>query len=681
MIANNSIFGWRKMGSGTFSWLILPLFLIISCDNNMTTTYGSFEEYPVYEGALGLDYSKEKAIFTVWAPTAEAIKIRLYDQDLDGKIVQEKQMLRQEKGSWQYTFQEDLVGKYYTFEATINGQKMGETPDPYVKAVGTNGKRGHIVDFAKTNPEGWESHTKPPLNNLTDIIIYELHIRDLSTAANSGIQHKGKYLGLAETGTKNPEGQATGLDHIKEMGVTHVHLLPVYDFKSIDESQPEKQQFNWGYDPQNYNVPEGSYSTDPSDGAVRIKEFKTMVKALHDNGLRVIMDVVYNHTFDTQTPFEQLVPGYFYRQNTEGGFSNASGCGNETASERLMMRRFMVESVSYWAKEYGIDGFRFDLMGIHDIETMNAISKALRAIDPTIIIYGEGWTAGDCPLPDSLRATKHHTLQLDHVAAFSDDMRDAVKGHVFTPTAKAFVSGLEGLEESVKFGIVAAGRHPQVDYEKVNYSKAPWAREPHQCINYVSCHDNHTLWDRLVNSCPEASEADRIAMHQLANTIVLTSQGIPFLHAGVEMLRTKQGEENSYKSPDSINQINWDWKNQRAEVVDYYKSLIQLRKNYPAFRMTSNEAIQKNLQFVDLNTEAETNLIGYQITNPDAQPDWSTIFVAFNGNGTEKSIDLPAGNWTVLCQNGAISPQGLTQSKGGKINIGKYSAFIGVNRD
>ncbi|MFT4758799.1 MAG: pullulanase [Saprospiraceae bacterium] len=655
----------------------LPLFLflifLISCKNNMKITYGSYEEYPVYEGNLGLIYSPEKSRFRIWAPTADAIKIRLYDQDLGGNPAFEQDLKRDSHGTWQATFNEDIEGKYYTFEATIDGKNLEETPDPYVKAVGTNGKRGQVIDFSKTNPKDWLTHAKPALENLNDIIIYELHVRDLSMSPNSGIQNKGKFLGLTETGTKSPDGLATGLDHIKEMGVTHVHLLPVYDYKSIDESQLTQNKFNWGYDPQNYNVPEGSYSTNPADGAVRIREFKTMVKTLHDNGLRVIMDVVYNHTFDTNTPFEQLVPGYYYRKNEDGSFSNASGCGNETASERLMMRRYIIESVQYWAQEYGIDGFRFDLMGIHDVETMNEVSKTLRAIDPTIVIYGEGWTAGDSPLPDSLRASKNHTLQLNHVAAFSDDIRDAVKGHVFTQDAKAFISGLEGLDESVKFGIVAAGRHPQVDYAKVNYSNAPWARDPHQCINYVSCHDNHTLWDRLTNCCSEFSKADRIEMHKLANTIVLTSQGIPFLHAGVEMVRTKQGEENSYKSPDSINQIDWDWKKENAEVVDYYKTLIQMRKNHPAFRMTTNAQIQQHLQFLNMK---ENNLVGYQISANANGDEWKDIVVVFNGNTDSKTVDLPKGDWRIVCQNGVIDENGIGEFKGGKIEVAEHSALI-----
>ena len=420
---------------------------------------------------------------------------------------------------------------------------------------------------------------------------------------------------------------STGLDHIKELGVTHIHLLPSFDFMSIDETKLEEQNFNWGYDPQNYNVPEGSYSTNPADGNVRIREFKQLVKTLHENGLRIVMDVVYNHTGATmESNFNQIFPEYYYRMTPRGGFSDASACGNETASEKPMVRKFIIESVKYWAQEYHIDGFRFDLMGIHDITTMNEVSKALHEIDPTIFIYGEGWTAGDSPLKEKKRALKKYTFKMEGIAAFSDDMRDGVKGHVFTHHDRGFASGNPNSKESVKFGIVAATEHPQINYEAVNYSDYAWAKEPSQCINYVSCHDNHTLLDRLINSNPGEPESELIKMHKLANTIILTSQGVPFLHAGVEMLRTKQGVENSFKSPDSINQIDWSRKTEYLEVVNYYQKLIDLRKNHPAFRMPTKTMIQKHLSFIEM---PDSNLIGYQIKGNANDDSWETDFIIF----------------------------------------------------
>ena len=461
------------------------------------------------------------------------------------------------------------------------------------------------------------------------------------------------------------------------MGVTHIHLLPTFDFRytSVDESKPpEERKYNWGYDPENYNTPEGSFATDPFDGTVRIREFKQAIQALHANGMRVVMDVVYNHTGSTtESVFNRVAPGYYYRQNPDGTFSNASACGNETASERAMMRQYIVESVKYWAQEYHIDGFRFDLMGIHDIATMNAVSEALHTIDPTIFIYGEGWTAGSSPLPDVQRALKANTFRLNKVAAFSDDFRDALKGSVFDHKDRGFVSGKPGMTESIKFGIVAATQHPQVDYSKVNYSKSPWSAAPFQTITYAECHDNHTLWDKLAISCPEDSEADRIRMHRLAITMVLTSQGVPFLHAGAEMLRTKNGVENSFESPDQINRIDWDRKKQYADVFDYYKGLIQLRKNHPAFRLPTAELIRKHLQFIDTK---DANLVAYQLKDYAGGDQWKDIIVVMNGNPEAQTIHLPTGNWTVILDGQQINEAGLRTLISSKVNIPGISAMV-----
>jgi len=660
--------------------LILLIFFISACSPKIINMveYASFDDYPVYKGKdLGLQYSSKAASFKLWAPSAKQVILRLYGRSVGGTAEKEVRLIRGDNGVWTTTLKGDYKGKYYTFQTEVNGQWGEEVPDPYVKAVGVNGKRGQIIDLAATNPTGWKTDRRPSLKNFTDIIIYELHTRDLSMHDNSGIKNKGKFLGLTEQNTKNQAGLSTGLDHIKELGVTHVHLLPSYDFMSVDESRPEDNEFNWGYDPQNYNVPEGSYSTNPDDGGVRIKEFKQMVQALHKKGLRVVLDVVYNHTGETEkSNFNQLVPGYYYRQNKEGGFSDASACGNETASDRAMMRKFIVESVKYWVEEYHLDGFRFDLMGIHDIETMNQVAAAVQEIDPSIFVYGEGWTGGDSPLAEEKRALKKHTNQLKGIAAFSDDMRDAVKGHVFTPTATGFASGKQEVEESVKFGIVAATKHPQVNYEKVNYSNEPWAAEPSQCINYVSCHDNHTLLDRLRNSQPDISEEERIKMHLLANTIVLTAQGVPFLHAGVEMLRTKDGEENSYKSPDSINRLDWSRKTKYKEVFDYYQSLIELRKNHPAFRMRTNEEIQEHLTFLDFETGG---LVGYIIKDNANGDTWKDIVVLFNGKQETQTATIPAGNWTIALKGNQIKETGLGKlviKKGDTLEIPASSAMV-----
>jgi len=441
---------------------------------------------------------------------------------------------------------------------------------------------------------------------------------------------------------------STGLDHIKELGVTHVHLLPVFDFYSVDESKPDKPQYNWGYDPLNYNVPEGSYSTNPYDGVTRIKEFKQMVQAFHKNGLRVVMDVVYNHSRLTEDSyFNQLVPGYYYRQTKDGKISNATACGNETASERAMMRKFMLESVLHWVKEYHIDGFRFDLMGVHDIETMNLISKELHKIKPDILLYGEGWTAGTSPLPDSLRAIKKYAYKLDRIAIFSDDMRDGIKGSVFENTDKGFASGKPGIEETIKFGIVASCKHPQVDYTKVNYSKAPYAAQPWNTITYCECHDNHVLWDKLAISAKNATEAERKEMDKLAMSIVLTSQGISFLHAGTEFLRTKKGVENSFESPDSINAIDWSLKTKNKEIFEYVKGLIKMRKNHPAFRMKSIKDIARNIQFIDVGQKGS---ITYIINGQKVNDKWKKIFIVLNSD-SKKTVNLPNGIWKTAILN------------------------------
>lgn len=663
------------MKYASFAPIILMAMLFSCKPSAPVSELTGFDQYPVYDGNdLGLTYAPDKSIFKLWSPAAQAAKVYIYESALGGRPVLSKDMTKGNQGVWEAVFEENIKARYYTFQIQHKGKWLEEAVDPYAKAVGVNGKRAMIIELRETDPEGWENDRKPSLAGFNDIIIYELHVRDLSIHPESGIKNKGKYLGLTETGTKSPQGESTGIDHISDLGVTHVHLLPVYDFLSVDETKLEANKYNWGYDPQNYNVPEGSYATDPTGAAMRIREFKQMVKAMHDKGLRVIMDVVYNHTGVTETSnFNLLAPGYYYRQNADGSFSNASACGNETASDRPMMRKFIIESVKYWAQEYHIDGFRFDLMGIHDIETMNQVSEALHAIDPTIFIYGEGWTAGGSPLPDSLRALKANVLKLNKVAAFSDDIRDAIKGHVFTPTEKGYISGKPGLEESIKFGVVASTQHPQVNYDSVNYSKAPWAPEPYQTITYESCHDNHTLWDRIAVANPDASEADRIRMNKLAAAIVLTSQGVSFLHAGEEMLRTKNGVENSFESPDEINRFDWSRKAKYKDVVNYYRGLIALRKKHPAFRMPSTALIQKHLEFLDTQ---ENNLVAYRLKDNANGDAWKEILVIYNGNAAAKKMTIPAGNWTIAVNDAGVDEKGLDKASGGQVNVAATSALV-----
>jgi pullulanase len=658
-----------------FYTTLLVMAIITSCAPKESFDRSDYDSYPVYNGNdLEMIYSPSATYFRIWAPTADEARVRIYDAGIDGEPVMEKKMKKDVEGTWIASFDEDLKNLFYTFQIRFEGEWLDETPGIYATAVGVNGKRGAIFDMQETNPEGWGNVMRPALDNYNDIIIYEVQIRDFSIHPESGINHKGKFLGLAEEGTTSPQGQKTGIDHLKELGVTHIHLLPAFDFRSIDETKLHENRYNWGYDPQNYNVPEGSFSTDPFNPKVRIREFKEMVAALHRNGFRVVLDVVYNHTgYTDNSNFNLLVPGYYYRHRADGQWSNASACGNETASERFMMRKYIIESLKHWLNEYKLDGFRFDLMGIHDIETMNIISKELHAIDPSIFIYGEGWKAGDSPLPDEQLALKQFTWKLDSIAAFSDDLRDGVKGSWHDHKAKGFVSGAKGMEESIKFGVVAATEHPQVDYSKVNYSDTPWAGEPFKCINYVSCHDNHTLYDKLKITNPDATEAEIIKMHKLANTIVMTSQGIPFLHAGVDFLRTKRGVENSYQSPDSINQIDWGRKHIYRNVFDYYCDLITLRKLHPAFRMPNNQLIQENLEFFDINIPG---VVAFRLNDYTSAEPWKTIVVIYNASGKAQRIDLPKSTWTEVFNEKGLNYSGYRAVTNNRVDVPPVSAMV-----
>lgn len=610
-----------------------------------TEAQSRYDQYPVYKGNdLGLTYTSQSSVFRIWSPPATDVELRLYKEGSGGAVYQVLPMQKAESGTWVLTVKENLKGYFYTIRTKINGKWNNEVTDPYARAVGINGQRAMVVDLKETNPEGWDTDRSPAFSdkNLpTDAVIYELHIRDATIHPSSGVQHKGKFLGLAETGTKNAAGLSTGLDHIKELGVTHVHLLPFYDYNSVDETKTG--QYNWGYDPVHYNVPEGSYSTNAADGTVRIRELKQMIQAFHKKELRVVMDVVYNHTALTETSnFNQLVPGYYYRQKADGSFSDATACGNETASEREMFRKFMLESVLYWVNEYHIDGFRFDLMGVHDIKTMNLISDTLHTIKRDILLYGEGWTAGASPYPEAQRAVKKNAHLLKGIAVFSDDIRDGIKGSVFDIKDKGFATGKTSNAESVKFGIVASGKHVQIDMSKVNYSKEPYASGPDNVITYAECHDNNILWDKIALSVPEASEADRKKMHELALTIVLTSQGIPFLHAGSEFLRSKFGEENSYNKGDSVNAIRWDLKTTNHLFFLRVKSLVDQKKKEPLFRLPSQNAVKESISFLENLPEG---IIAYTLGGKKEGSKSRKYLFLFNGTAISQKVKLPMGKW------------------------------------
>lgn len=634
-----------------------------------------YSTYPVYTGDdLELTVNKNGTHFRLWSPRAEAVRLNIYPTDRNSTAERVVDMTKGENGTWTASFPEKLYGSFYTFQIKDNGKWLDETPGIYAKAVGTNGERAAIIDFSTTNPQGWEADHGPALKHINDAVLYEMHHRDFSVHPSSGIVNKGKFLALTEKGTHNATGEATGIDHLKELGVTHVHILPSYDYNSVDESNLPANKYNWGYDPMNYNSPEGSYSTNPADPAVRVKEMKEMIKALHDAGIGVVMDVVYNHTAENDgSNFSLTAPGYFYRHRPDGSYSDASGCGNETASDREMMRDFIVNSVKYWAKEYHIDGFRFDLMAIHDTETMNEVTKALKEISPDIFVYGEGWTAGDSPLPAERRALKENVSKMPDVAVFSDDIRDAVKGHYSDAADRGFATGKPGNEETVKIGIVGATAHPQVDYSKGNNSKFPYASAPTQVINYVSCHDDLMLTDKLRKSMPEATDAERMRAAKLAQTIILTSQGTPFIWTGEEIFRDKKGVHNSYNSPDSINAIDWSLKHKNNDQFRYYQELIKLRKAHPAFRMTTADQVARHLKFDKVEGD---NLISYSLTDNANGDEWKEIKLVFNGSDEPRTVKVAHGNWIVIAEDGNIAADGLGTSKGGKLEVAPRSALI-----
>lgn len=635
--------------------------------DTLSTMANIYDQYPTYDGNdLGITFEETGVVFKVWAPTASQVVVRIYAEGSGGDAVEELDMSQILGGVWVAIAPKPLKGLYYTFQTQHGDNWLNEVPDPYAVAVGVNGRRSMVLDLSETTPKGWMHDKGIRPYPFTDIILYEMHVRDFTVDPNVVNPYPGKFLGVAQTGTKYKGTIATGLDHLKELGITHVHLLPSFDHQSIDESRLDTAQYNWGYDPLNYNVPEGSYSTHPEDGANRVQEFRQMVKTLHDHGIGVVLDVVYNHTGSTEESiFNQIEPGYYYRHNEDGSFSNASGCGNETASERTMMRNYIVQSVVHWAKNYHIDGFRFDLMGIHDLETMQAVRSALDEVDPHIFIYGEGWTAGGSPLPEDERAVKRNTHLLPGIAAFCDEMRDGIKGHWSDKMDRGFATGKPGMTESIQFGLAGAIQHPGIDYSKVNYSQAPWAKEPSQCINYVECHDDLCLRDKIEVSAPDLTlkpQASRLAL-----AMVLTSQGVPFLHSGAEIYRTKQHDHNSYKSGDDINHIRWDWKGsgEGKTQFDYIKSMIRLRKEHPAFRMGTADLVREHLQFLP---QHDSLLVAYRLNGAAVGDTWKDILVVANGHDYPMAFALPEGKWKVGANENGYIPHS-TESHSGKTSL------------
>ena len=622
---------------------------------------------------LSLAAHSASAHFRLWSPDADSVRVNIYKVAEGGRPIKRVMLNKQTDGWWQAADEDYAVkGMFFAYQIHYKGAWLRETTSPEALAVGVNGKREAILNMAETHPEGWTTDHSPAFHGAQNAVIYEMHHRDFSIDEQSGITHKGKFLALTETGTHNEAGLSTGLDHLKELGITHVHLLPSFDYGSIDETGKSSKKYNWGYDPVNYNVPEGSYSTNPYDPAVRIREFKQMVMALHKAGIRVVMDVVYNHVFShDDSPFQLTAPGRFFRYNADGTPANGSGCGNETASEREWMRNYIINSVKYWMTEYHIDGFRFDLMGLHDIETMNLVRTAAQKIDPDVLLYGEGWAASSPTLPEETLAMKANTAQLNGIAAFGDEFRDGLRGTWSSDDEGAFAVGVAGNEESVKFGIVGAISHPQVDISKVNYSKKAWAAEPMQMIAYVSCHDDLCITDRLLRTKGPNDDAKRILL--LCETALFTSQGVPFLWCGDEMMRDRKGVHNCYESPDSVNAIPWINKTKHKDVFDYVKGLIALRKAHPAFRMGKAELVRANLDFLPTG-KRQHNVVAFHINGKAVGDSWEDIIVILNANRKAIRQILPSGGYTAAVYDGMINVS--KPMKGKRISVPAQSALI-----
>ena len=602
-------------------------------------------------------YTPEKTTFTFWSSVAEKMEVRLYNT-YDAAEFEVITLQEQEGDFWTATIKGDQVGKFYTVCSYQNGKWEQESPGIFAKAVSVNGQKAAIIDMQTTNPEGWENDQRPAMTDMTDIVVYETHMRDFTISDQSGITNKGKFVAMTETGAKTTDGLTSGIDHLKELGITHIQILPMYDYGSVDETTLALNKYNWGYDPVNYNVPEGGYSTNPYDPATRIREAKAMIQALHAAGIRVVMDVVYNHTFSVEgCALGRVVPNYFYRMNEDGTYANGSGCGNETASDKEMMRKFMVESVCYWAREYHIDGFRFDLMGIHDQETMRQIRAALDEIDPTIITYGEGWAAMAPAYPYEQLAMKQWTYTMPRVGAFSDDIRNALIGSPFDHH-RGFASGNTDARDAVRYGLVA---YPE------------WSGEPMQHVSYITCHDNYCLRDRIEAAAGEETEATKLRMNKLAQTAVMVSQGMTFFFGGEELFRTKQGIENSYQSPDSINTIPWENKKLYSDLYQYYCEIIKIRHQHKGFRLGTAELVKNHVEFMDTD---QKGLIIYRIKDLQGIDTAASLIVLLNGTAEAIEAEIPQATYTVLAQDAQANANGMGTIEAGKVQVAPYSATI-----
>lgn len=656
--------------------------------SNKYTEYSidEFDNLYQYHGELGAIYSKEKTIFRLWAPLAESVKVILFGKNpyLYNNYHEEIiDMNYNSKGTWEVEVEGDLDGEFYNYRIKRSGVE-NEAVDPYAKSVGVNGNRGMVVDLTDTNPLGWYEHKVPKFNSPLDAIIYETHIRDFTIDDSCGIEKdiKGKFKAFHKDTDYLNDGRNIGINHLKDLGVNVIQLLPVFDYKTVNEMNYNEEEYNWGYDPLNYNVPEGSYSTNPYEGKVRIREFKELIMQLHEQGFKVVMDVVFNHTADTENSnFNKIIPKYYYRQNEFGDFSNGSGCGNELASERVMVRKYILDSVKYWVEEYKIDGFRFDLMGLHDIDTMKEIRLALK---DDVLIYGEGWKADQSPIENSKLSLKENVNSFGNlqIGVFSDDIRDAIKGSVFESDKGGFINGGNDFDETIKFGIVASTKHKDIDFNKLSYSKKPWANEPHQVITYTSAHDNYTMWDKISLVEQASTKEEKIKMNKLAAAIVLTSQGIPFIHSGDEILRSKRDRdgilvENSYKSSDYVNKFDWSRKEKYIDVFNYYKKVISLRKNHKIFRMDFFNDINENINFLKEGVNFnEKNIVAYVLDGHKLKDSLGKIIVIFNGNKHDVEVSLDHNKFLAILDDTDVDENGMYEINDSIVKVKSISALI-----
>ncbi|ABK62454.1 type I pullulanase [Clostridium novyi] len=644
---------------------------IIYKNHQITASYyklfasSQFNNRYYYDGDLGLYYTQEYSTFTLWSPAAKSVNLLIYENG-DTSIYETPQEFKMEEidSVWTITIPNDLKGKFYNYKVTVYGN-TNIVIDPYAKTVGVNGLRGAIIDLKESNPPNWNNDNFVKLSNYTDAIIYEANIRDISSSPTSNIKNKGKFLGLTEENTHSNSGLTTGLSHIKELGITHLQLMPFFDYSYISVDEKNPLNYNWGYDPQNYNVPEGSYSSNAYNPMCRIFELKKLIQKLHENNIGINMDVVFNHMFHKHfINFERIFPFYYFRYDENNKLSNGSGCSNDVASEHKMVQKFILDSVIYWATEYHIDGFRFDLMGLHDVDTMNLIISKLKEINKNAIVYGEGWNL-ETTLPKENRTIQENSIKTPQIGFFNDTIRDSLKGSIFSSKDNGFVNGKENLEDLIKFCTMGCA----LDY---NNFKAIY-KSPSQSINYVSCHDNHTLWDKLQLTNPDDSIKDKKSMVKLALGILLCSQGVPFIHCGAEFCRTKQGISNSFNLPDEINSIDYNRKSQFEDVFYYIKSLINLRKNHPAFRMALKEDINLNLEFIE---DTPKNTVAFLLKNNANNDDFKTILVVYNSNIYNVDINIPQGTWNQIVNKYSVDKNIISTITSNKVNIEPISLNI-----